>query len=194
LLYMRHPPSPDSFNLELIQGPSPKVEQYVETLREFGYSGYLNKPIILSHIANEIGAVVPAKMKIEEVEPKELENKLRILLVEDNLINEKVAKVSLDRMGHEIEVARHGKAALAKYRIADFDLVLLDIKLPGIDGFEVAKGIREIERINPDRKESRIIALTAEDYTGIKTKCVDAGMNGMLRKPFNFSELSNILA
>lgn len=166
-----------------------------ETLREAGYSGYLNKPIILSHLANEIGAVVPAKYKKDSLKSAKGEKKstLRILLVEDNLINEKVAKVSLDRIGHEVEVAREGKTALAMYRVKDYDLILLDIKMPGMDGFEVATEIRNIEKKNPKKSEVRIIALTAEDFEGIKIKCFKVGMNGMLRKPFNFAELSNIL-
>lgn len=164
-----------------------------ETLRETGYSGYLNKPIILSHLANEIGSVVPAKFKPDE-QLKELDSKqLKILLVEDNLINEKVAKVSLDRMGHEVDVAREGKSALAKYRVQDYELILLDIKMPGMDGFEVAKEIRKIEEANTKKRRVKIIALTAEDFEGIKKKCFDVGMDGMLRKPFNFAEISNVL-
>lgn len=165
-----------------------------ETLRSFGYSGYLNKPIILSHLANEIGAVIPAKMKVEgrasELEP----TKHKILLVEDNLISEKVAKVSLDRLGHEVIVERHGKGALSRFRVAEFDLILLDIKMPGLDGFEVSRKMREIEEQSATRKQCRIIALTAEDYEGIKASCYEAGMNGMLRKPFNFAELANVLS
>lgn len=166
-----------------------------ETLREAGYSGYLNKPIVISHLANEIGAVIPAKYKKDILIKSQAakDAKLRILLVEDNLINEKVAKVSLDRIGHDVEVAREGKTALAKYRVKDYDLILLDIKMPGMDGFEVATEIRNIEKNNPKKSAARIIALTAEDFDGIKTKCYQVGMNGMLRKPFNFAELSNIL-
>lgn len=164
-----------------------------ESLRETGYSGYLNKPVILSHLANEIGSVIPAKLKTDE-KLKDLEvNKMKILLVEDNLINEKVAKVSLDRMGHEVTVAREGKTALAKYRVQDFELMLLDIKMPGMDGFEVAREIRKIESENKKKGRVRIIALTAEDFEGIKNKCFESGMDGMLRKPFNFAEISNIL-
>jgi len=165
-----------------------------ETLRETGYSGYLNKPIVLSHLANEIGSVVPAKFKPGETVKEEGPKKMKILLVEDNLINEKVAKVSLDRLGHEVEVAREGKTALAKYRVHNYELILLDIKMPGMDGFEVAREIRKIEESNKKKNRVRIIALTAEDFEGIKKKCYDSGMDGMLRKPFNFAEISNILS
>lgn len=165
-----------------------------ETLRSFGYSGYLNKPIIMSHLANEIGAVIPAKMKTEGKDEKLEQSKHKILLVEDNLISEKVAKVSLDRLGHEVEVERHGKGALSRFRMTQYDLILLDLKMSGLDGFEVAQKMREIEDENPDRRPCRIIALTAEDYGGIKAKCYEAGMNGLLRKPFNFAELANVLS
>lgn len=165
-----------------------------ETLRNFGYSGYLNKPIILSHLANEIGAVIPAKMKAEVKDSKIAPPKHKILLVEDNLISEKVAKVSLDRLGHQVEVERNGQGAISKFRTTEYDLILLDLKMPGVDGFEVAQKMREIEKEKPNKKPCRIIALTAEDYTGIKAKCYEAGMNGMLRKPFNFTELANVLS
>jgi len=164
-----------------------------DVLRGIGYSGYLNKPIILSHLANEIGAVVPAKYKNEEKPDQNKDSKLSILLVEDNLINEKVATVSLERIGHDVVVAREGKTALAKYRVADFDLILLDIKMPGMDGFEVAEKIRNIEKENPKKSRVRIIALTAEDFEGIRDKSKKSGMDGFLRKPFNFAELNNIL-
>ena len=164
-----------------------------EALREAGYSGYLNKPLVLSHLANEIGAVIPARFKMDDPKKETEVHGIKILLVEDNLINEKVAKASLERMGHDVDVAREGSSALAKYRVKDFDLVLLDIKMPGMDGFEVAGELRKIEKNNPKKKESKIIALTAEDFEGIKAKCFKSGMNGMLRKPFNFAELSNIL-
>jgi len=165
-----------------------------ETLRSFGYSGYLNKPIVLSHLANEIGAVIPAKMKTKGKEDDLEPSKHKILLVEDNLISEKVAKVSLDRLGHEVEVERHGKGALSRFRNNQYDLILLDLKMSGLDGFEVALKMREIEQEDPSRKQCRIIALTAEDYGGIKAKCYESGMNGLLRKPFNFAELANVLS
>ena len=164
-----------------------------EVLRAAGYSGYLNKPVVLSHLANEIGSVIPAKFKEETLKKEEIADKLKILLVEDNLINEKVAKVSLDRLGHEVAVAREGKTAIAMYRINTYDLVLLDIKMPGMDGFEVAREMRKIENLDSKKKKVRIIALTSEDFDGIRKNCFAAGMDGMLRKPFNFTEISNIL-
>lgn len=163
-------------------------------LKEAGYAGYLSKPVKLSHLANQIGSLIPSPFNegnenIISTSPKDL----KILLVEDNLINEKVAKTSLNRLGYVVDVSRNGKDALSKYRRNEYDLVLLDIKMPELDGFQVCEAMRQIDeefhRIDPPK----IIALTAEDYQGIREKCRKVGMNGMLRKPFNYNELHTAL-
>lgn len=166
----------------------------LKNLKEVGYSGYLNKPVKLAHLANEIGSIIPAKYKDRKQKstsrkPKEL----KILLVEDNLINEKIAKTSLNRLGYDVEVSRTGKDAITKYRREEYDLVLMDLKMPELDGFQVCEAMRDIDLELEKVEPPKIVALTAEDYQGIREKCRTVGMNGMLRKPFNYSELSNIL-
>lgn len=166
----------------------------IKNLKEVGYSGYLNKPVKLAHLANEIGSIIPAKFKDQRKQntsrkPKEL----KILLVEDNLINEKIAKTSLNRLGYDVQVSRNGKDAISKYRREVFDLVLMDLKMPELDGFQVCEAMRDIDLELENTIPPKIVALTAEDYQGIREKCRTVGMNGMLRKPFNYSELSNIL-
>ncbi len=166
----------------------------LKSLKEVGYSGYLNKPVKLAHLANEIGSFVPAKYKnFKDTNVGDTPKDLRILLVEDNLINEKIAKTSLNRLGYSVEVSRTGKDAISKYRRNIFDLVLMDLKMPELDGFQVSEAMRLIDTDLKKQNLPKIIALTAEDYPGIHKKCTDAGMNGMLRKPFNYNELSNIL-
>lgn len=166
----------------------------LKNLKEVGYSGYLNKPIKLAHLANEIGSIIPARFK--ELKEQSLSNSpkdLKILLVEDNLINEKIAKTSLNRLGYFVEVSRTGKDAISKYRKSEFDLVLMDLKMPEMDGFQVCQAMRVLDTELEREAVPKIVALTAEDYQGIREKCRVAGMNGMLRKPFNYNELSNIL-
>lgn len=166
----------------------------LKNLKEVGYSGYLNKPVKLAHLANEIGSIIPARFK--ELKEQSLSNSpkdLRILLVEDNLINEKIAKTSLNRLGYFVEVSRTGKDAISKYRKSEFDLVLMDLKMPELDGFQVCQAMRVLDTELEREAIPKIVALTAEDYQGIREKCRVAGMNGMLRKPFNYNELSNIL-
>jgi len=166
----------------------------LKSLKEVGYSGYLNKPVKLAHLVNEIGSIIPAKYK-ESKEPSisSSPRDLKILLVEDNLINEKVAKTSLNRLGYTVEVSRTGKNAISKYRRGEYDLVLMDLKMPELDGFQVCEAMRDIDLELKKEKPPKIVALTAEDYQGIREKCRKVGMNGMLRKPFNYNELSNIL-
>lgn len=166
----------------------------IKKLKEVGYSGYLSKPVKLAHLVNEIGSTIPAKFKeINEKRERSFPKDLRILLVEDNLINEKVAKTSLNRLGYTVDVSRTGKNAISKYRREKYDLVLMDLKMPELDGFQVCEVMREIDRELEKTNPPKIVALTAEDYQGIREKCRTAGMNGMLRKPFNYNELSNIL-
>lgn len=165
-----------------------------KTLKDHGYSGYLNKPVKLAHLANEISSKIPAKFKQQEdTGLSDIPKDLRILLVEDNLINEKIAKTSLNRLGYLVEVSRSGKEAISKYRRYDYDLVLMDLKMPEMDGFQVCELMREIDEELNKIDAPKIIALTAEDYQGIREKCRKVGMNGMLRKPFNYNELHNIL-
>ncbi len=165
----------------------------LKSLKEVGYSGYLNKPVKLVHLANEIGSIIPAKYKESKENQSQKPKDLKILLVEDNLINEKVAKTSLNRLGYLVDVARTGKDAIAKYRRNAYNLVLMDLKMPELDGFQVAEVMRTIDEEIDVLTAPKIVALTAEDYQGIREKCRTAGMNGLLRKPFNYNELSNIL-
>ncbi|MCD6178682.1 MAG: response regulator [Bacteroidales bacterium] len=166
----------------------------LKSLKEVGYSGYLNKPIKLAHLANEIGSIIPAKYKdLRKPDIGESPKNLKILLVEDNLINEKIAKTSLNRLGYNVDVSRTGKDAISKYRREEYDLVLMDLKMPELDGFQVCEAMRDIDLELEKPNAPKILALTAEDYQGIREKCRVAGMDGMLRKPFNYNELSNIL-
>ncbi|RLD38417.1 MAG: hypothetical protein DRI74_03940 [Bacteroidetes bacterium] len=166
----------------------------LKSLKEVGYSGYLNKPIKLAHLANEIGSIIPAKYKdLRKADIGESPKNLKILLVEDNLINEKIAKTSLNRLGYNVDVSRTGKDAISKYRREEYDLVLMDLKMPELDGFQVCEAMRDIDLELEKPNAPKILALTAEDYQGIREKCRVAGMDGMLRKPFNYNELSNIL-
>ncbi|MCD6091371.1 MAG: response regulator [Bacteroidales bacterium] len=166
----------------------------IKKLKDIGYAGYLNKPVKLAHLANEISSLVPAKyIEKKEIGISSTPKDLRILLVEDNLINEKIAKTSLSRLGYNVEVSRTGKDAISKYRRMEFDLILMDLKMPELDGFQVSEAMRSLDKELKTLIPPKIIALTAEDYPGIRQKCNLAGMNGLLRKPFNFNELSLIL-
>ena len=121
---------------------------------------------------------------------------LKILLAEDNLVNQKLAKHLLEKSGHTATVVGDGKAALNEFQDKEFDLVLMDIQMPIMDGWEATESIRQFE--NYSGKHTPIIALTAHAISGDREKCLNAGMDGYLPKPFKFdaftSEIDRVMA
>jgi len=115
---------------------------------------------------------------------------LRILLAEDNLVNQKVTLLTLKKMGYTASVANNGAEALEALHHVKYDLVLMDIQMPIMDGFEATRCIVEEWKEN----RPRIIAITANAMKGDKDKCLEAGMDGYLSKPVRTEELQNILA
>jgi CheY-like chemotaxis protein len=111
----------------------------------------------------------------------------RILLVEDDSINQKVASFMLKKRGHEVEVASSGADGLAALSRETFDLVLMDIRMPGMDGFEAAARIRQDEQ--GTGRHIPIVALTAQALPGDREKCLAAGMDGYISKPIQTAEL-----
>jgi CheY-like chemotaxis protein len=112
--------------------------------------------------------------------------KLRVLLAEDNPVNQKVATRLLERRGHEVTVANNGLEAISLAEQDAFDLILMDVQMPEMDGLEATARIRAIQ------KESGvyvpIIAMTAYAMTGDREKCLNAGMDGYVNKPINPEE------
>ena len=120
-------------------------------------------------------------------------NKLNILLIEDNLINQKVACGIVKQLGHNIEVAENGETGFAKYKEKSWDIVLMDIQMPVMDGYSATKEIRIWEKKN-NLKPARIIALTANALKEDKEKCFDLGMDDFLSKPFKINDIRDILS
>ena len=116
------------------------------------------------------------------VEP-ELFEKLRILVAEDNQINQLLARRFLEKRGHEVEVADNGLEALGKLNERDFDLVLMDIQMPGMDGLEATAEIRRMEE-NTGR-HLPIVAMTAFAMAADREMCLEAGMDAHLAKPIS---------
>ncbi|MFN3578923.1 MAG: response regulator [Pseudomonas sp.] len=113
----------------------------------------------------------------------------RILLVEDNSVNQLVAKGMLSRLGYEVEIAEQGEAALARLEQQSFDLVLMDCNMPVMDGYETSRRMRADARW----RETPIIALTANALQEDRQRCEDAGMNDYLAKPFKREDLQALL-
>ena len=116
---------------------------------------------------------------------------LRVLLAEDNLVNQRLATRLLEKRGHHVAVAGNGQEALAALEREDFDLVLMDVQMPEMDGFEATAAIRQKENMNG--RHLPIVALTAHAMKGDREKCLAAGMDDYLSKPIRPQELDEVL-
>ncbi len=132
-----------------------------------------------SSVKNEIG---------EHTGKTEFDKKLRILLAEDNKINQKVASTILTKMGHTVEIANDGQEALDLFHSSGYDIILMDIQMPDMDGMEATVKIREFEK-DGGVKRIPIIALTANAMEADKQKYLEAGMDDYVSKPFKAEEL-----
>ena len=127
------------------------------------------------------------KAPVAKVAEAPVKEGLRILVAEDNIINQKLAVRILQKMGHDASVAVNGQEAVSALEKDDFDLVLMDVQMPLMDGFEATA---EIRKLGSSKKNSvPIIALTAHVIEGYAEKCVAAGMNGYVSKPIKKKQL-----
>ena len=141
---------------------------------------------------------IPLKTQQPETEDFD-ENKIleilkgfRILLVEDNLINQKISKITLEKSGCRLEVAANGKEGVEKYKEKPYDLILMDIQMPVMDGLEATRQIRKVEK-QKKKHRSFIVALTANATENDRKNAQDAGMDGFIAKPFNPKVLFRLL-
>ncbi|MEO7531469.1 MAG: response regulator [Sediminibacterium sp.] len=133
------------------------------------------KKVAENHIAETSHEGVPSGM-----------DQLKILLAEDNLINQKVASKLLSKQGAEVDIANNGTEVLTMLTQKPYDIILMDINMPEMDGFEATKNIRQTESYF---QSIPIIALTASAFESEKDKCMKLGMNDYMSKPFKAEEL-----
>lgn len=120
----------------------------------------------------------------------EQRKRFRILLAEDNLINQKVAIRTLNSFGYQVDAVLNGEQAVSEHKSKNYDLILMDIQMPEVDGYTATKMIRKLE---PPLNSVPIIALTAHALLGDKEKCLIAGMNDYISKPVVAKEIIQIL-
>lgn len=170
--------------------------------RKAGVAAYLSKPVKQSELRDAIRqAMEPsasrARTRMVECEPREpaspqsSSRPLSILLVEDNATNQMLAVTLLEKEGHAVTTAQNGKEALAVLASQEFDLILMDVQMPEMDGFEATRHIRERERTTG--KHAPIIAMTAHAMKGDRQLCLDAGMDGYISKPIHATTLYQTL-
>ena len=163
-----------------------------ERCRELGIRGYLTKPISRSDLLEALGTVLagsPGEAGTPEVVTRhtiaESRASLRVLLAEDNPVNQQVAVAMLVKRGHEVHVSSNGREAVAAVQERVYDVVLMDIQMPEMDGFEATHAIRAL----PRGKDLPIIGLTAHALSGERERCLSHGMSDYLAKPFKAHEL-----
>ncbi len=131
---------------------------------------------------------VPSGNENDKVIARDNPNSLRILMAEDNVINQRVGKLILQRAGFTIDLVNDGSEALEAHRRNPYDLILMDCQMPIMDGFEASRSIRQLEQPQPV-----IIAVTANALVGEREKCLSAGMNDYLSKPFQADQLVSLV-
>jgi signal transduction histidine kinase/DNA-binding response OmpR family regulator/HPt (histidine-containing phosphotransfer) domain-containing protein len=160
-----------------------------------GFSAHLTKPIKPSQLFDALaGALAGQPTRVEKRTPSRLEldpemahrHPLRILLAEDNVVNQKVALRLLEQMGYRADLAANGLEAVVAIERQPYDLVLMDVQMPEMDGFEAS---REITRRWPVDGRPRIVAMTANAMQGDRELCLAAGMDDYMSKPIRVEEL-----
>ncbi len=129
---------------------------------------------------------------ISQTDKTRLNLKLKILLAEDNKINQKVAMLNLNNLGHKVVIANNGIEALEKFENDNFDIIFMDVQMPEMDGVEACKKIREMENKSGSIKKIPIIAMTANTSEDERKKYLEAGMDDYISKPFKQKELVEI--
>jgi CheY-like chemotaxis protein len=125
-------------------------------------------------------------------EPKFKVPKLRILVAEDNSVNQLIARKMLEAMGHNVVIVANGKEAIDALAVAPYDLVLMDCQMPELDGYEATRRIRG--GANLTCVDIEIIAMTANAMKGDREKCLEAGMNNYISKPMKSADLAGVIA
>lgn len=170
-----------------------------EECRESGISAYLVKPIRPEDLLNALRAGMHMADTKPEDRPlitkallQDTNPSLRILVAEDNAVNARVAETLLRRLGHDVEIVINGQQAVNAVRTREYDVILMDVQMPIMDGYEATRALRKEEE-EDGKNPIPIIALTAHTMKGDKDKCIAAGMNGYVSKPFRLEELRDAL-
>ncbi len=148
----------------------------------------------------KVGDIEAYRNKITQGQRKIIKSRpLDILLVEDNILNQKFAATTLNRAGHMVDIAENGKVAFEKFREKHYDLIIMDIAMPIMDGLESTRVIRKYEREQSEKDPTyskppiKIIAVTAHVIMTDREKCILAGMNEYLAKPYRPKELTDVI-
>ncbi|HEV2425791.1 MAG TPA: response regulator [Terriglobia bacterium] len=162
--------------------------------RELGVSAYLTKPVGESELLEAVRRVLASRRESQSQPAlitrhtlREERKKLRILVAEDNPVNRLLAIRLLEKQGHVVVPAENGLEALQALENGAFDLVLMDVQMPAMDGFQATSAVREKER--KSGAHLPIVAMTAHAMQGDRERCLQAGMDGYVSKPLSIKAL-----
>jgi PAS domain S-box-containing protein len=170
---------------------------------DLGFAAYLLKPITQRDLTACLAIVLSSTAEMWHMQSQPIitgqalrsykgRARHRILLAEDNLVNQKVACRTLEKLGYRVDVAADGKSAVESFRSGRYDLILMDCQMPVMDGYEATRAIRALEKQTRQPKIP-IIALTADAMKGVDQQCVEAGMDAYLSKPIDRAQLEACL-
>ncbi|AFZ11729.1 multi-sensor hybrid histidine kinase [Crinalium epipsammum PCC 9333] len=186
---------PSCQNLPLVMLNSLGNDQITEQNSEADFAGFLNKPVKQSQLYNLLVAIFTGQsIKLTSYHPNQAKFDphlatripLRILVAEDFVVNQKMILLMLERMGYRADIANNGFEVLEALHRQPYDLVLMDVQMPEMDGLEATRSIRQNTTSCP---QPRIIAITANAMQGDKEACLEAGMDDYLSKPVRVEEL-----
>jgi CheY-like chemotaxis protein/HPt (histidine-containing phosphotransfer) domain-containing protein/two-component sensor histidine kinase len=195
--------------LPIIMLTSLSEEFASEMLKQDGISAYLTKPVrqsrlydcIASVVQEAHGKVLPESSKNSEVENSQVFPGIRVLLAEDNAVNQEVARCMVESFGCRVDVASNGREALDALSKTRYDLVFMDCQMPELDGYAATRIFREQEAQKIKNQQGRaqaisrtpIIAMTGHAMQGDREQCLAIGMDDYLSKPFNLDGLLTVL-
>jgi CheY-like chemotaxis protein len=178
--------------VKLIMLTSAGQPEDVSRCQTLGISAYLTKPVKQSELFDVIVSVLsPREQPSVGPQPRSgsrsTRPRLNVLLAEDNAVNQLLASRILESLGHHVTVVSDGREALSAARAVRFDLIVMDVQMPDMDGFEATAAIRELEK--PTGEHIPIIAMTAHAMKGDRERCLAARMNGYVSKPIRVADV-----
>ena len=177
----------------LSSGPTP---EHRARAAQLDVASYLTKPVrqstLFDAIASTMGVAEAFTTPAEHSSDVVVERPLRVLLAEDNPVNQLTATTMIEKLGHTIVVANNGREAIDKLSEASFDLVFMDVQMPVLDGMAATREIRENEKATGAHLP--IIAMTAHAMMGDREKCIDCGMDDYISKPIRRAALAEVIS
>ena len=164
---------------------------------ELHFSAYLTKPLKPSALYDALASIFARSLASPKAEPAKLSmdaemgklHPLRILLAEDNAVNQKLALRLLERLGYRADIASNGLEAVESIERQVYDVILMDVQMPEMDGLDATRNIRRLTQVT----QPHIIAMTANALEGDREMCFAAGMDDYVSKPIRVNELVDAL-